>query len=65
MSKPILPSKTDSVVYLKRLWSLVKVDRRTLWYGVFFQFWQSISYIPFYAAVSFLERIKQNYSRIV
>ena len=46
---------------LKRLWSLLKVERRTLSWGVFFQFWQCVSYIPFYAAVSVLiDRILNN-----
>ena len=46
---------------LRRLWSLVTVDRRLLWRGIFFQFWQSVSYIPFYAAVSLLiDRILNN-----
>ena len=33
---------------------MVRTDKRTLWRGIFFQFWQSVSYIPFYAAVSLL-----------
>lgn len=46
---------------LGRLWTLVKVERRHLRRGLFFQFFQVTSYIPFYAAVSFLiDRILNN-----
>lgn len=46
---------------LGRLWTLVKVERRHFRRGLFFQFWQVVSYIPFYAAVAFLiDRILNN-----
>ncbi len=46
---------------LARLWALLKLEKRHLWRGVFFQFWQCISYIPFYAAVGiFIDKILSN-----
>jgi ABC-type multidrug transport system fused ATPase/permease subunit len=47
-------STQKSTAALQRLWSLIKVEKRLLWRGIFFQFWQTVSYIPFYAAVSLL-----------
>ena len=48
----------DSLV---RLWQLLKEDRRHLLRGLFFQFWQCVSYLPFYAAVGiFIDRILSN-----
>ena len=46
---------------LARLWQLLKEDRRRLLRGLFFQFWQCVSYLPFYAAVGiFIDRILSN-----
>lgn len=46
---------------LTRLWELLKLERRHLLRGVFFQFWQCISYLPFYAAVGiFIDQILSN-----
>jgi ABC-type multidrug transport system fused ATPase/permease subunit len=55
------PDASTSPSPLNRLWSLVKAEKRHLLRGLFFQFWQSVSYIPFYAAVSLLiDRILNN-----
>jgi len=46
---------------LSRLWELLKLEKRHLLRGIFFQFWQCISYIPFYAAVGiFIDQILSN-----
>ena len=46
---------------LARLWQLLKEDRRRLLRGLFFQFWQCVSYLPFYAAVGiFIDKILSN-----
>lgn len=46
---------------LKRLWDLLRLEKRHLLRGIFFQFWQCISYIPFYAAVGiFIDQILSN-----
>lgn len=45
---------TPSPHPLARLWSLVSVEKPLLLRGAFFQFFQTLTYIPFYAAVSWL-----------
>jgi ABC-type multidrug transport system fused ATPase/permease subunit len=46
---------------LARIWKLLKEDSRHLRRGLFFQFWQCVSYLPFYAAVGiFIDRILSN-----
>jgi ATP-binding cassette subfamily B protein len=61
MNKPLLPALANSPVPLQRLWSLLKAEKQHLWRGVFFQFWQTVSYIPFYAAVGiFIDKVLNN-----
>lgn len=60
MTQPTVVSRVpdDS---LARLWQFVKEDRRRLLRGLFFQFWQCVSYLPFYAAVGiFIDKILSN-----
>jgi ABC-type multidrug transport system fused ATPase/permease subunit len=60
MTEPTVASRVpdDS---LARLWQLLKEDRRRLLRGLFFQFWQCVSYLPFYAAVGiFIDKILSN-----
>ncbi|MCU0772706.1 MAG: ABC transporter ATP-binding protein/permease [Verrucomicrobia bacterium] len=60
MSHPVVvnPSRIPP---LQRLWTLVKAEPRALGRGVFFQFWQTASYIPFYAAVAFfIDKVLNN-----
>jgi len=46
---------------LTRLWDILKLEKRHLLRGLFFQFWQCVSYIPFYAAVGiFIDKILSN-----
>lgn len=60
MSDPLSTSRPADDP-LARLWQLLKQDRRHLLRGVFFQFWQCVSYIPFYAAVGiFIDKILSN-----
>ncbi|MEO8614739.1 MAG: ABC transporter ATP-binding protein [Luteolibacter sp.] len=47
---------------LSRLWALLKQEKHHLIRGLFFQFWQCVSYIPFYAAVGvFIDDILTNH----
>lgn len=38
----------------RRLWTLIRVERRHITLGVFWQFWQVVTYIPFTAGLKYL-----------
>lgn len=57
MTPAVAKNNSSATVPLARLWSLMKAEKQHLWRGVFFQFWQTVSYILFYAAVGiFIDR---------
>ena len=61
MSDQTASSKSAAPTSLNRLWLLLKSEKQHLWRGVFFQFWQTVSYIPFYAAVGiFIDKVLNN-----